>query len=131
VVSTITRRAQRPVRVMVWQLLAAVAVASLAWLFKGGAWSLAALSGGAAVALGNGLAAWVALGGGVGTAGSVLARMLLGMGLKWAVVIGALSACLALDLPILALLVGVVAVMAAQVLVLLGGSRPGGPVNPS
>jgi len=116
---------------MVWQLLAAASVAALAWLFKDGNWSLAALSGGVAVALGNGLAAWVAFGGGAGTAGSVLARMLLGMGLKWALVIGTLSACLAFGLPILALLVGVVAVMASQVLALLGGSRSGGPATPS
>jgi len=124
-VITTTQDARQAAWNVAWQLLTAAMIA-LAWLVKGGNWSLAALSGSMAVVSGNWLAAYIALGGGVGTAGTVLVRMLVGMGLKWAVVIGTLAGCLALGLPMLALLTGMVAALAAHVLVMLGNSRTGG-----
>jgi len=107
------------VRTARWQL-ACVAVVALAWLLKGGQWALAAGLAGSAVALGGWLAARVALGGGAGTAGSALVRMLLGLGLKWGLTLGTLALCLKAGLPALALLAGAIAAVLTQMLVLIG-----------
>lgn len=73
-------------RAVAYQMVAVVLVA-LVFLVQGWSASLAALLGGASVVLGGALAANVALGGGVVPARSAFLRLLLGTGLKWAVVI--------------------------------------------
>lgn len=67
--------------------MAAVVLVALVFLIQGLSASLAALLGGASVVLGSALAANIALGGGVVTARSAFLRLVLGAGLKWAVVI--------------------------------------------
>ncbi|MCB1569371.1 MAG: ATP synthase subunit I [Xanthomonadales bacterium] len=52
--------------------------------------ALAALIGGGAMSLGSALSAWISFGHGVIGAGEVLGRMLLGMAVKWLVVISGL-----------------------------------------
>lgn len=103
-------------RATAWQALATALVA-LAFLVKGPLWLLAALVGGGAVVMGGWLAARVALGGGVGPAGVVFARLLAGLVLKWLLVVIAFAAALAFHLPGLPLLAGVVTAASALVLV--------------
>jgi F0F1-type ATP synthase assembly protein I len=67
--------------------MAAVVLVALVFLIQGPSASLAALLGGASVVLGSALAANIALGGGVVTARTAFMKLLLGTGLKWAVVI--------------------------------------------
>lgn len=67
--------------------MAAVVLVALVFLIQGLSASLAALLGGASVVLGSALAANVALGGGVVPARAAFMKLLLGTGLKWAVVI--------------------------------------------
>jgi len=110
------------VRTALWQL-ASVGVVALAWLLKGGVWALAAAIAGGAVALGGWLAARVALAGGALSAGMALSRMLLGLGLKWGVVIGTLAVCMRAELPALALLAGAVAAVIAQMLVMFSQTK--------
>ena len=85
---------------------AAVVLVALVFLIQGPSASLAALLGGASVVLGSALAANVALGGGVVPARSAFARLLLGTGLKWAVVITIFASALGVGrmapLPLLA-----------------------------
>ena len=66
---------------------AIVVLVALVFLLQGLSAALAALVGGASVVLGGVLAANFALGGGVVPARSAFARLLLGTGLKWVVVI--------------------------------------------
>ena len=67
--------------------MAAVVLVALVFLIQGLPAMFAALLGGASVVSGSALAANVALGGGVVTARSAFLRLVLGAGLKWAVVI--------------------------------------------
>lgn len=67
--------------------IAAVVLVALVFLIQGLPAMLAVLLGGASVVLGSALAANIALGGGVVTARSAFLRLVLGTGLKWAVVI--------------------------------------------
>ncbi|HEY5971762.1 MAG TPA: ATP synthase subunit I [Pseudoxanthomonas sp.] len=67
--------------------MAAVVLVALVFLVQGLSAAVAALLGGAGVVLGSALAANIALGGGVVPARSAFARLLLGTGLKWAVVV--------------------------------------------
>jgi len=103
-------------RAIAWQAVATVLVA-LAFLAKGLPWVLAVLVGGGAVTLAAWLSARVALGGGVSPAGSAFARLLLGMALKWFVVLVAVVIALGpLRLPGIPLLAGVIAATLALVL---------------
>ncbi|KIQ97544.1 ATP synthase protein I2 [Lysobacter sp. A03] len=89
----------------------------MAFLAQGAESALAALVGGFALVAGGGLAALVALGGGVKPAGSVLGLMLAGVLVKWLVVFVVLAVGLAgFQLPPLPMLVAVVATMLAYVL---------------
>jgi len=119
VIPSIAAGRQLSVRTARWQSVC-VAVVALAWLVKGAPWALAAALAGAAVVLGSWLAARVALGGGAGPAGMALMRMLLGLGLKWGLVVVTLAISLRAGLPALALLAGAVAAVLTQVLVMLG-----------
>ena len=67
--------------------MAAVVLVALVFLIQGPSAMFAALLGGASVVSGSALAANIALGGGVVTARSAFLRLVLGTGLKWAVVI--------------------------------------------
>ncbi len=108
-------------RVIVWQAVATLLV-GLACLWQGGMWPAAALAGGAAVMLAGGLAARIALGGGIGGAGTAVARLLAGMLAKWLVLVAVLAlAVLALGLPPLPMLAAVAAALAAQVLAMALG----------
>ena len=103
-------------RAIAWQAVATVLVA-LAFLAKGLPWSLAALVGGGAVTLAAWVAAMVALGGGVSPAGTAFARLLVGMALKWLLVLVTVVVALAVfRLPGIPLLAGVIAATLALVL---------------
>ncbi|MBP3983557.1 hypothetical protein J5837_03885 [Pseudoxanthomonas helianthi] len=86
--------------------LVAVMLVALAFLLQGPGAALAAAIGGSGVALGNALAAQVALGGGVVVAGAAFARLLAATLLKWLVAITVLAIALAVwrlaPLPMLA-----------------------------
>ncbi|GAB2495969.1 hypothetical protein GCM10027084_06610 [Pseudoxanthomonas sangjuensis] len=71
--------------------LVAVMLVALAFLLQGPGAALAAAIGGLGVALGNALAAQVALGGGVVVAGAAFARLLAATLLKWLVAITVLA----------------------------------------
>lgn len=95
-------------RAVVYQL-AAVLLVALVSLLKGGVWAGSVMAGGATVVVAGLIAARVALGGGVRGAGTAFGRLLMGMLLKWFVVILGLGIALAgLGLPPLPVLVGVV-----------------------
>lgn len=103
-------------RAIAWQAVATVLVA-LAFLAKGLPWLLAALVGGGAVTLAAWVATVVALGGGVSPAGVAFARLLVGMALKWLLVLIAVVIALAVfRLPGVPLMAGVVAATLALVL---------------
>lgn len=103
-------------RAIAWQAVATVLVA-LACLAKGLPWVLAALVGGGAVTLAAWLSARVALGGGVSPAGVAFARLLMGMALKWLLVLVAIVIALGpLRLPGIPLMAGVIAATLALVL---------------
>lgn len=109
-------------RAILWQLVA-VAVVALAFLVKGPVWSLAAAVGGSAVVLGGWLFGVIALGGGVNASTGVLARMLLGVLLKWVVAIGVLVVGVGAGLPPLPLLAGVVVALVMQMLAMTSGQQ--------
>ncbi len=75
--------------------LVAVMLVALAFLSKSPGAALAAAVGGLGVALGNALAAWDALGGGVVMAGTAFVRLLAATLLKWLVAITVLAIALA------------------------------------
>lgn len=107
-------------RAVIWQA-AAVAVAALAFLAKGVEWALAVVLGGAAVAVGGWLSSVIALGGGANPSMVALARLMAGMGLKWAVVIGALLLGISLaGLAPMPMMVGVIVALAAQMVAMAG-----------
>lgn len=104
-------------RAIAWQAAATTLVA-LAFLARGAPSALAAAIGGGAVVAGALVSARIALGGGVQPAGAAVARLLLGVGLKWVVVLAMLGYGLAgLRLPPLPMLVGVAVATLAYVLV--------------
>ena len=105
-------------RAIAWQVAAAALVA-LACLWQGGMWPVAALAGGVVVMLTGLLAAWIALGGGVGGAGTAVARLLAGVLAKWLVLVAGLAlGVLALGLPPLPMLAAAMVALAAQMLAL-------------
>ena len=94
-----------------------VLLVSLAFLSQGPQPALAAAVGGGAVLMGNALAAFVALGGGIQSARAAFARLLLGTVAKWVVVMGVLAISFgAWRISPLPVLVGVVASMLAYLL---------------
>jgi F0F1-type ATP synthase assembly protein I len=99
---------------------AAVAtLVALAFLALGTRQALGAAAGGIAMLAGNGLAAEVALGGGIQQAGAAFARLLLGTLLKWLVVLVVVVVALqAWRLPPLPTLAGLVAGVLANLLAL-------------
>ncbi|KAF1685734.1 hypothetical protein B1992_11115 [Pseudoxanthomonas broegbernensis] len=102
-------------RAIAWQAAATLLVV-LPCLWRGGLWPVAALAGGAAVMLAGGLAAWIALGGGVGGAGPAVARLLAGVLAKWLVVVAALAlGMIGFGLPPPPMLAAAVAALVAQV----------------
>jgi F0F1-type ATP synthase assembly protein I len=112
-------------RALIWQVVA-VAVLALAFLPKGIAWSFAVLAGGGAIAIGGALSGALALGGGVGPATGALMRMVLGLAVKWVVVVVALVLAVGVArLPALAALVGVVVALVVQMLAMAGVTRNG------
>ena len=89
---------------------AVAAVVALAFLLEGSASALAAGMGGGAVVAGSAVYALRTFAGGPAGAGMALARLLVGLLLKWGVVLGTLLIALAwLRLPPMPLLVGAVA----------------------
>lgn len=113
-IATGRRLAQRAIA---WQAVATVLVA-LAFLAKGPSPALGVVVGGGAVTLAAWASAAVAFGGGVApAAGTAFARLLLGMALKWVLVLVVLGLALAVfRLPGLPLLAGVIAATLALVL---------------
>ena len=116
--------------------LGAYGAASLAgyWLSQGYApfgsyaalLAAAALVGGGAMVLAGWLASRIALGGGVGGAGVVLARLVLGVAAKWLVLaVTLLLGMAALRLPPLPMLAAAAAALAAQMLALALDRRNG------
>lgn len=102
-------------RAIVWQA-GATALASLAVLPFGVRDALATAVGGGAVVAAALVSMLIALGGGIGTAGVAMARLLLGMAAKWATVaIVLLLGLAAWRLPALPLLIGVLVATVAAV----------------
>jgi F0F1-type ATP synthase assembly protein I len=107
-------------RAIVWQA-GATALASLAFLPFDVRDALATAVGGGAVVVAAVLSLAIALGGGIGTAGTAMAKLLLGMAAKWATVAIVLFLGLAVwrlaPLPLLVgVLVATVAAVPAQLL---------------
>lgn len=97
---------------------------ALAFVMQGPRQALGAAAGGAAMVLGNALAAILALGGGIQTARAAFARLLLGTMGKWVLVMGGLAIALGTwGLPPLPTLAGVVAGLLAYLLGLNFGNR--------
>jgi ATP synthase protein I len=103
-------------RAIAWQACVTVLVA-LAFLAQGQASAMAVMVGGGALTLGTWISTWIALGGGVSSAGVALSRLLAGMLAKWLLVLVVFTIALGLlRLPGLPLLVGISAAMLALVL---------------
>ncbi|KRG74209.1 membrane protein [Stenotrophomonas chelatiphaga] len=99
--------------------LAAVIVLALGFLLVSPKHALGALLSGLAVAAGGWVAARMALGGGVQAAGSAMARLIIAVVAKWAVVFGVLIVgILVFRLPAVALLAGIAVGLMFQVLAL-------------
>ena len=108
----------------------AIAVSGLvatAFLAEGPRPALAAAAGGAAMATGNAVAAWMAFGGGVQPAAAAFGRLLVGVLGKWMVVMVVFALALtAWRLPPLPALAGLAASAAAYLLALnWSGARAG------
>ncbi len=103
-------------RATAWQAAAAVLVA-LAWLATSPIHALGALVGGMGITAGSWAASKVALGGGVAPAGTAFARLMMGVAIKWVVVLLVLVVSLAgFRLPGLPLITGVLGATLGMVL---------------
>ncbi len=99
--------------------LAAVTVLALLFLLMSPKHALGALASGVAVSAGGWVAARMALGGGMVGAGSAMARLIIAVLAKWALVFGVLAVgYLVFKLPALALLAGIAVGLMFQVLAL-------------
>lgn len=108
-------------RAIAWQAVA-IAVTALAFLAKDPVWSLAAVLGGAGIAIGGWLSSVIALGGGVSPSGSALARLLAGVALKWVVVVAVLWLGVGMaGLPPVPTLAGVAVALVAQLIAMASG----------
>lgn len=103
-------------RMVVWQAVVVLVAAAL-FLVQGPHEMLATLLGGCLVMLGTVLMALRVFAGGVRIgAGMALADLIVGMGMKWVVIIGGLYVLLAKwHLPLLPVLAGMAAAMAVNV----------------
>ena len=105
-------------RAIAWQVGATLLVA-LACLWRGPAWSAAALAGGGAVVLAGWFSARVALGGAVDAAVPALARLVAGVVVKWLLLVVVLAqGMIVLGLPPLPMLATAVAVLLVQMVAL-------------
>ncbi len=103
-------------RATAWQAAASVLVA-LAWLATSPINALGAVVGGLGITAGSWAAAKVALGGGVVPAGAAFARLVMGVAIKWVVVLLVLVASLAgFGLPGLPVVTGVLGATLGMVL---------------
>lgn len=103
---------------------AAVGLVAAAFLLAGAPQALGAAVGGGAAVAGNAAATGLALGGGVRTARSAFARLLLGVAAKWLLMLAGVALALeAWRLPALPVVLGLVAGMAAWLLALRGVHR--------
>lgn len=106
---------RQALRVVAFQAVTVLA-ASVICVLLGQRTALAVLVGGGALTLGSLLAAWGAFGGGVAGAGMVLGRLLLGMAVKWLVVLAGLYLAMAVwKLPAVPVLAGAALAAAAMV----------------
>lgn len=104
----------------------ATAVVALAWLVQGPLSALGAAVGGLAIAAGTWLFRHIALGGGVQSSAGAMGRLLTGLMFKWVVVVGGLAAGVALGLPPMPVLTGVLAALVAQIVsAITGPARTG------
>jgi F0F1-type ATP synthase assembly protein I len=115
-IATGRRAAMRAVAI---QAVAALLVALAMLAAAGPRQGLGAAAGGLAMLAGNGLAAAVALGGGIQPAGAAFARLMLATLGKWVVVLVSIAVALGpMRLPPLPLLVGMAAGLLAYLLAL-------------
>ncbi|AWH45118.1 hypothetical protein [Stenotrophomonas sp. ZAC14A_NAIMI4_1] len=106
-------------RAAVYPLVAVAVLALVFLLLAGQKAALGALLSGVAVSAGGWVAARMALSGGAVAAGSAMARLIIAVVAKWAVVFGVLLAgFLVFKLPALALLAGIAVGLMFQVLAL-------------
>lgn len=104
---------------MVPQVIAVALAAGVALLSRGGGWALGAAAGGSAVIAGGWLSTRLALGGGVAPGAVALFRLMAAMLAKWVVVVAVLVAAVAwAGWPPLAVLVGTLVALVAQIVVL-------------
>lgn len=102
-------------RAIIWQAVV-TAVLALVFLVKGMPSAVAILAGGGSVMLGLRVSTRVALGGGVGSAGAALGRLVAGMLLKWLLILLVIAVAMGVfRLPGLPLLVGIAASVLASV----------------
>ncbi len=103
-------------RVVLAQLGVTMLVAA-GFAFAGWRHGLAALSGGAVVALGTAVLALRLFGAGPASAGIVLGRLMIGSLLKWGIIVlGLYAALVKAQLPALPVLAGVIAALIPQLL---------------
>lgn len=106
---------QQALRVVAIQAVTTLATAA-AFYFSGAREALAALAGGGTMTLATLVAAWGAFGGGVAGAGVALGRLLLGVAMKWLIVIVGLFLVMGVwKLPAVPALAGAALVAAAFV----------------
>lgn len=106
---------QQALRVVVIQVAVTLATAA-SFYFSGTRSALAALAGGGTMALATFVAAWGAFGGGVAGAGMALGRLLLGVAMKWLIVIAGMFLAMAVwKLPAVPVLAGAALAAAAFV----------------
>ncbi|MEO5566231.1 MAG: hypothetical protein ABIR05_06190 [Luteimonas sp.] len=111
-------------RAVAIQAAAALLVTTVIGLLAGPMAGLAAAAGGLAMLAGNAVAAVVALGGGIQTAGAAFARLMLGTLGKWVVVMVVLAVALGpWRLPALPAVGGMAAGMLAYLLALNSNTR--------
>jgi ATP synthase protein I len=117
VLNSVAAGRRQAYRVLTVQAVA-TGLAALVFLVQGERDALGALSGGGAVTLGTALMAWRMFDGGVRAPGAALARMFGGLVLKWLVIAGVLlGAMIRLELPPVAIVAGLCAALAANLLV--------------
>jgi ATP synthase protein I len=115
VLNSIASGRRLALRLLLWQLVAAIVV-GLAFSVRGFRWAIAGVTGAAIVAVGNALLS-TRLFSQVSGAGMALARLLTGMILKWMVIVGGMIIVMfQYKLPPLAAITGLVAAYAINLL---------------
>lgn len=114
-----TAPAAAPVKAVLVRVVSGFGLAIAAYLIAGPEAALGALAGAAAVVAGGWLYSMMMLGGGSAPATGVLARLMIGMLGKWAVLVLVLVLAVGVaKLPPVAVLAGVIAALAAQMIAL-------------